>query len=93
MALQLRALTEEERTKIERLTRAQSAPVRLVHRAQIIKLAADGMRVPAIAQPVDVSEKMVRLWLKRFAAAGLDGLEDAPRSGRPPRIAKTRVAR
>jgi hypothetical protein len=25
----------------------------------------------------------VRLWLKRFNAAGVDGLEDAPRSGRP----------
>jgi transposase len=84
MALQLRALSAEERTKIERLTRAHRAPVRLVQRARIIQLAADGMRVPVIAQQVDVSEEMVRLWLKRFAAAGLDGLDDAPRAGRPP---------
>ncbi len=42
MALHLRALTEEERAKIERLTRAQSAPVRVVNRARIIKRAADG---------------------------------------------------
>lgn len=84
MALRLRPLTEEERTKIERLTRAHSAPVRLVHRAQIIKRAVDGMRVLAIAEELGISEKMVRLWLKRFAAAGLEGLADAPRVGRPP---------
>jgi transposase len=83
MALQLRALSDEERTKIERLTRAHAAPIRLVHRAQIIRLATDGMRVPAIARQLGVSEKMVRLWLRRFAAAGVDGLDDAPRSGRP----------
>jgi len=83
MALQLRALNDEERMKIDRLTRAHAAPIRLVHRARIIQLAADGMRVPAIAEQLGVSEKMVRLWLKRFAAAGVDGLDDAPRSGRP----------
>jgi transposase len=83
MALHLRALTEEELAKIERLTRAQSAPVRLVHRARIIKRAADGLTVPAIAKDLAVSEKMVRLWLTRFEQEGLAGLEDAPRSGRP----------
>ena len=31
-----------------------------------------------------ITEATVRLWLKRFNAAGLDGLKDAPRSGRPP---------
>lgn len=86
MALQLhlRALTDEERIKIARLIRAQSAPVRLVRRAQTIHLAAEGLTVPAIAKQVGVSEKAVRQRLKRFEAEGLEGLEDAPRSGRPP---------
>jgi transposase len=83
MALHLRVLTEEERAKIERLTRAQSAPVRLVNRARIIKRAADGWTVPSIAQELEVSEKMVRVWLSRFEQDGVAGLEDAPRSGRP----------
>lgn len=30
-----------------------------------------------------LAEKTVRLWVERFTAAGLDGLEDGPRSGRP----------
>jgi transposase len=83
MPLQLRPLTDEEQTKIERLARAQSAPVRLARRARIVQLAAQGQTVPAIARHVSVSEKAVRQGLKRFAAEGLEGLEDAPRSGRP----------
>jgi transposase len=83
MTLHMRALSEDERAKLERLTRAQSAPVRLVSRARIIKRAADGLRVPSIAQDLGVSEKMVRVWLTRFAQDGLAGLDDAPRSGRP----------
>lgn len=79
----LGALTGDERTKIERLSRAQSAPVRLVRRAQIIQLADQGLTVPAIARQLGISEKAVRQRVARFAAAGLDGLEDAPRLGRP----------
>jgi transposase len=84
MTLQRRPLTDEEQTKIERLARAQSAPVRLARRARIVQLAAQGQTVPALARHVSVSEQAVRQWLKRFAAAGLEGWEDAPRSGRPP---------
>lgn len=84
MALHGRALTDEERAKIERLTRALSAPVRLVNRARIIKRAADGLTVRAIAQELEVSEKTVRLWLTRCEPEGVAGLDDAARSGRPP---------
>jgi transposase len=83
MALLERPLTDEERSKLERLTRAQSAPVRLVRRAHILWLAAQGLSVSAITQQLGVSEKMVRQRVRRFEAAGLDGLEDAPRCGRP----------
>jgi transposase len=41
------------------------------------------MTVTAIAQELGVSEKMVRVWLSRFAQEGIVGLDDAPRSGRP----------
>ena len=83
MALQVHARSDDEQTKIERLTHAQSAPVRLVRRARIIHLALQGLTVPHIAAQLQISEKAVRQWLKRFETAGLDGLEDAPRSGRP----------
>jgi transposase len=83
MTLHIGPVTDEERSKVERLTRARSAPVRLVQRARIAQLALQGMTVPAIGQELGVSEKMVRVWLKRFEQEGIAGLDDAPRSGRP----------
>jgi transposase len=83
MTLHVRPLTDDERTKIERLTHAQTAPVRLARRARIIALAATGLSVPTIAREVQQSEECVRRWIERFNVAGLDGLDDAPRAGRP----------
>jgi transposase len=83
MAERLRALRAEEQATIEQLTRAQSAPVRLVRRARIILLAAQGITAPAIAEQLRVSEKAVRQRIQRFAVEGLAGLDDAPRTGRP----------
>ncbi len=89
MTLPVCALGDEEREKIERLVRAQSAPVRLVRlvrlvrRARSIQLAAQGLTAPAIAQQVGVSEKAVRQRLERCAVEGMAGLDDAARAGRP----------
>jgi transposase len=83
MALHIGVVTEEERGKVERLTRARSAPIRLVTRARMVQLAIEGLTAPAIARELGVSEKIVRIWLKRFAQAGIAGLDDARRSGRP----------
>jgi transposase len=81
--LRLRDLTAEERETVKRVSQSRTAAARLVERAQIIALAAQGARVSAIAQELRLNQRTVRLWLKRFNAAGLDGLRDAPRSGRP----------
>jgi transposase len=50
------------------------------------------MGVPTTARRLRLSEKSVRLWLKRFNARGLAGLEDAPRSGRPPTYTAEQVS-
>ncbi len=83
MALCVRELTGEERSKIERLVRAETAPVRLVRRAWIVQRSAAGMTVPMIARDLGLREKTVRVWIRRFDVAGLAGLDDAPRVGRP----------
>jgi transposase len=82
--LTLRPLTDEERHTIDRLAHSRTAPARAVERAQMIWRAHQGARVPVIASALGVNEQTVRLWLKRFNAQGVDGLADAPRSGRPP---------
>jgi transposase len=83
VALRVRELTDEELETIKRLAHARTAPARVVERARIIELASQGWRVPAIAVEVRRHEQTVRQWLTRFNAAGLDGLGDAPRPGRP----------
>jgi transposase len=76
-------LTADEATAIGALARSRTAPARAVERARIIREAQRGARVPAIARAVGVCEATVRTWLRRFNAAGLAGLVDAPRAGRP----------
>ena len=46
-------------------------------------LAAQGESNTAIAQRVGVTRPTVIGWRDRYEAAGLDGLADEPRSGRP----------
>jgi transposase len=55
-------------------------------RAQIVLAAARGRASARIAADLHVSVDTVRKWRGRFAARGLDGLNDLPRSGRPRRI-------
>ena len=85
-------LSAEEETVIKRWTRGKSSPVRLVQRAKIIRMAADGIFSHDIAQQLKISRPTVQLWRDRFLALRLTGLEkDAPRPGRIPRIQQQKV--
>ena len=81
--LRVRPMTADERAKIEQLTQSQKESVRLVQRSQIIRLSLDGLSVSEIIDECDISDNVVRKWIKRFNDHGLAGLADAPRSGRP----------
>ena len=92
MALKLRNLSSAEQDTIEKLAYSRTAAARVVERARIILLAHQGHRVPAIAQQLKLTAITVRTWLKRFNAAGLAGLSDHSRSGRPATYAVHEVA-
>lgn len=82
-AIQVAALTAEQRTELETLYRKTKVP-RLRTRAQMVLLAAEqGLSAPAIAAIVRESDDTVARWLKRYVAEGVAGLLDAPKSGRP----------
>ena len=53
-------------------------------RAQIVLAAAAGRATPRSPCRRECAPDTVRKWRRRFAADGLPGLRDAPRSGRPP---------
>lgn len=89
----LRPVTPEEKRVITKLVRSQTASARLVERAKIVHLASQGQIVPQIAKELNLNEKTVRKWCKRFNQEGLAGLEDAPRCGAPSRSTAENKAR
>ena len=76
-------LTIEERSELERRLRAQTTAHRDRQRAEVVLAAADGVAGRQIATRVGLSEQSVCKWRAQFRDRGLDGLDDAPRSGRP----------
>jgi transposase len=58
-------------------------PYRVVFRAQIILLAAEGLRNDEIALRLNTRREVVSMWRKRFFQQRLDGLEERSRHGRP----------
>ena len=78
-------LTEEERATLTKWSRSRKTPVRLVQRAQIVLLAADGKQNKQIAAELGCTRGAVGKWRNRFAENRLAGIEkDAPRPGHTP---------
>lgn len=89
--LRVRVMTDQEIEIIRRTAHARTEAARTVERAAIIWLSHEGKTVPAIAETLHVDAVTVRLWLKRFNAHGVEGLEDAPRAGRPAKYTPEQV--
>lgn len=81
--LRVRPLTQEEAATVKRLASSRTAAARSVERASIIWRSSQGYRVAEIARQLGIHDQTVRHWIKRFNAAGVAGLADAPRSGHP----------
>ena len=85
-------LSVEERKILDAWSSGRSFPFRLVQRAKIVCLAADGCLSQDIAKKLQVSRPTVQLWRQRFLSLRLAGLEkDAPRPGRKPRILQRKI--
>ncbi len=77
-------LTDFEQQTLQRWARGRSTPARLVLRAKIVLLAAEGVESQRIAADLGTSRPTVRLWRSRFAESRIAGIEkDAARPGRP----------
>jgi len=72
-----------DRQVLSSWVRSTSIRAGLAQRARIVLLAADGVSNTEIAARVGVSRPTVTLWRNRYVQAGMDGLVDEPRSGRP----------
>ena len=90
--LALREPSAEERATLERLTHARTVAARLGERARVVGAALQSERVEAIAARFHITAATVYLWLHRFNEAGVAGLEDKPRKGRPPTYTSEQVS-
>jgi transposase len=77
-------VTDNDRVMLQRWSRGRSTPLRLVLRAKVVLLAADGKGNDEIASELGTDPGLVGRWRRRFGKSGLAGIEkDAPRGGRP----------
>lgn len=77
-------LTATEVWQLRELTR--TAVGRVACRAWMVLWRAEGLTTSEIGQRLGCHRETVGLWLDRYQALGLAGLEDEPRSGRPPKL-------
>lgn len=85
-------LTEMEREELRRLSRGRKTAQALALRARIVLRAGNGDSTGYIADELGITESTVSKWRTRFAKHRLDGICDAPRSGRPRSISDEEVA-
>jgi transposase len=80
-------LTDEERQRLEELTRKGKASVRMVRRAQTLLLAADEERDEDIAKALRIGTSTVERTRKRCVEEGVEAsLRERPRPGAKPKL-------
>ena len=85
-------LPADQQAALEQWARSRSLPARVVERARIVLLAAEGRQDKQIAAAMKITSKKVSRWRSRFLTLGMAGLErDAARPGRSPTITASLV--
>lgn len=79
-------INNEQREELVTMQRSLKLERRYVDRAKVILLSANGETIDSIMKQVSLSRRAVNKWRQRFKKNGLDGLKDAPRSGKKPFI-------
>lgn len=76
-------LTMAEKEELLTMSRSRRLERRYVERAEIILLSNQGLPMRDIVEQTGLSKPVVNKWRQRFRQLGIDGLKDAPRSGKP----------
>ena len=87
------ALTDEERTTLERWARRRTSSQALAERCRIVLACAEGRTNTEVAQHLGVARSMVIKWRSRFVARRLEGLVDEPRPGAPRKLTDEHIER
>lgn len=76
-------LSKDQQQELLTMSRSHKLEKRYVERATVILESASGKTMDEIVNSTGLSKPVVNKWRNRFRAHGLDGLKDAPRSGKP----------
>ena len=82
--------SESDRKELVRISRSHTESKRRVERAEIILGCLAGEANDVLAKRLRTRPNTISKWRHRFAARGLHGLEDAPRSGKPKKYVELR---
>src|SRR5712692_5461999 len=77
-------LSDAEQEALEHLVRATTTAHGVARRARMVLLVAAGHSISETARRVETQRWLVGQWVRRFQTDRLNGLNDRPRSGRPP---------
>jgi transposase len=78
-------LDAQTRNTLDKFVASPSTPQSLALRSRIVLAAAAGSNNQQIAAALKIPPITVGKWRRSFALYGVEGLRDAPRSGRPPK--------
>jgi transposase len=76
-------LSGKQLVELQRLLRSRSTPVGVQRRAQLVWQLAAGASLAEASEWVELHYTNAHVWVKRFLGAGVAGLLDRPKSGRP----------
>ncbi len=76
-------LTDEQQDQLNGIAQSATLPYALVVRTRMILASAEGLTNSAVARRFGVTQQTVGKWRRRFRAAGIEGLHDELRPGRP----------
>ena len=79
-------LTESEEKTLKMWAGAGKTGQRMAQRAKVILLSVEGLSLLEISRKTGLSTQNASKWRIRFMTSRLEGLKDAPRSGKPPVI-------
>ena len=86
------SISDKDRMQLERIIRNRNTAQKVVLRARIVLLSADGMPTGEIMQQLRTSTPTITRWRNRYETNGMPGLlKDRSRPGRKRRIEEAKV--
>jgi helix-turn-helix protein/CheC-like protein len=85
-------LQPQQRVSLERVVRTTRVSAGLARRVRVLLLLAEGHSLRRIQAQTGMSPRRTLAWKRNWQRAGLDGLLDAPRQGRPKKLIPAKEA-